>query len=236
MRILVVIPAYNEEKNLPTLLARLKEEFSEYDYVVINDASKDATRAVARSYGFDVIDLPINLGIGGAVQTGLKYAYYNGYDIAVQLDGDGQHNPDDIKLLINEIMQGYNVCIGSRFICNEGFQSTFLRRIGIYFYHLLIKMFTKHVCTDPTSGFRAFDREAIRYFVDYYPTDYPEPEAVVLLSKNSFKIKEVPVVMKEREGGESSITFSKSFYFMIKVTIAIFAASLIKHEREILNG
>ncbi len=236
MRTLVIIPAFNEEKNLPSLLERLSTEFKEYDYVIINDASRDDTRAVARSFGFDVLDLPINLGIGGAVQTGLKYAYYNGYDIAVQLDGDGQHNPGDINRLINEIMQGYNVCIGSRFIDNEGFQSTFLRRIGIYFYHLLIRFFTKQVCTDPTSGFRAFDREAIKYFVEYYPIDYPEPEAVVLLSKNAFKVKEIPVVMHERCGGESSITFNKSFYFMIKVTIAIFAASLIKHEREDLNG
>jgi glycosyltransferase involved in cell wall biosynthesis len=236
LRTLVIILAYNEEKNLPQLLKRLKDEYSQYDYVIVNDASTDSTRDVCRELGFDVIDLPTNLGIGGAFQTGLKYAYYKGYDVALQFDGDGQHSPEDIGLMVSAINNGYNACIGSRFINNEGFQSTFLRRIGITFYSGLIRVLTGYNCSDPISGLKAFDKEAIRYLVKYYPSDYPEPEYIILLKNNHFNITEVPVVMNERCEGQSSITFIKSIYFMVKGTIAVLAATLRKRDRVGLNG
>lgn len=226
MKVLIIIPAYNEEKNLPNLLSKLQSDCPHYDIVVINDYSTDDTRKVCRDYHVNTIDLPVNLGIGGAVQAGYKYALYHGYDIAVQVDGDGQHNTEYLELLIKEIEKGNNLCIGSRFINKEGFQSTFIRRIGINYFSKLIHFVSRLIVTDPTSGFRACDKQMIAYFAKEYPRDYPEPETVVLAQKKNFKISEVPVIMNEREGGTSSITSMKSIYYMIKVSLAIFIASL----------
>jgi glycosyltransferase involved in cell wall biosynthesis len=220
-KVLIIIPAYNEEKNLGKLIDKIKSTSYDYDIVVINDCSKDRTSEKCRENNITVIDLPANLGIGGAVQTGYKYAYYNNYDIAVQVDGDGQHNPKYIKNIVEEVEKGNNFCIGSRFIDKEGFQSTFMRRIGIKYFTMIIRLITGFNITDPTSGFRACDRSVIKYFVEYYPQDYPEPETLVLLSKNKYKIKEVPVVMDERNSGKSSIGRLKSIYYMIKVTMAV---------------
>lgn len=220
-KVLIIIPAYNEESNLQRLLNNIKKLNKNYDILVINDCSKDNTSKICRENNVKVIDLPINLGIGGAVQTGYKYAYYNNYDITIQVDGDGQHNPEFIEALIAEINIGSNFCIGSRFINNQGFQSTLIRRVGIKYFTSLIKLLTGFKITDPTSGFRACDKEVIKYFYEYYPQDYPEPETLVLLKKKHFKITEVPVIMNERMGGTSSISNIKSVYYMIKVTLAI---------------
>ncbi|WP_026884426.1 glycosyltransferase family 2 protein [Clostridium akagii] len=220
-KVLVIIPAYNEEKNLEKLIDKIRLTNHNYDILVVNDCSKDNTSVKCREKNVMVIDLPVNLGIGGAVQTGYKYAYYNHYDIAVQVDGDGQHNPEYIKDIVEEVKNGNNFCIGSRFIDKEGFQSTFMRRVGIKYFTMLIKIVTGFNITDPTSGFRACDRNIIKYFVEYYPQDYPEPETLVLLRKKKYKIKEVAVVMNERDGGKSSISSFKSIYYMIKVTMAI---------------
>lgn len=220
-KVLIIIPAYNEEKNLKSLIEKIRNINNSYDIVVINDCSKDQTNKLCEDIGVEVIDLPINLGIGGAVQTGYKYAYYKNYDIAVQVDGDGQHNAEYIELLVKEIYNGYNFCIGSRFINNEGFQSTLTRRIGIKYFSFLIKLVSGFVITDPTSGFRACDKKVIELFCDYYPQDYPEPETLVMLKKKHFKICEVPVIMNERKDGKSSIFGFKSIYYMIKVTLAV---------------
>ena len=228
MKILIVIPAYNESKNLPKVLENIRNVSMNYDIVVINDCSTDDTQQIAKDQGCSVINLPVNLGIGGAVQTGFKYARQNGYDIAVQLDGDGQHNPEYIDALIAKIDEGYNVSIGSRFIDNKGYQSTHLRRMGIRFFGRLLKLLTGHSFTDPTSGFRAFDRRAIEYFSLSYPTDYAEPESILMLVKKKMRIAEIPVVMNERENGKSSIGSAKSIYYVIKVTLAICIASLTK--------
>lgn len=220
-KILLIIPAYNEAKNLPLLINEINKKASNVDIVVVNDCSKDNTLDVCRDLKVNVLNLPVNLGIGGAMQTGYKYAYENSYDIAIQVDGDGQHDPKYIDLLVQNIREGNNMCLGSRFIEKTGFQSTFTRRIGIVYFSKLIKIITGSIITDPTSGFRACDRETIKLFNDYYPVDYPEPETLVLLKKHKMKIKEVAVEMKERKEGESSIKSFKSIYYMIKVSLAI---------------
>jgi glycosyltransferase involved in cell wall biosynthesis len=230
MKVLIIIPAYNEERNLARLLDRLKQVCPEYDVVVVNDCSNDGTLGLCRSYGVNTIDLPVNLGIGGAMQAGYKYAFYKDYDAAVQVDGDGQHDPKFISLLLDEIGKGGSICIGSRFINREGFQSSTARRIGIRFFSRLIYLFTGTRVTDPTSGFRACDRKAVALFSREYPRDYPEPETIVNATRRGLTITEVPVVMSHREEGKSSITAIKSFYYMVKVSLAIIIVSFYKHE------
>lgn len=220
-KVLLIIPAFNESKNLPKLIENINKSNGKFDILIVNDYSTDNTSEIARELGVNVIDLPCNLGIGGAVQTGYKYAYENGYDYAVQVDGDGQHDPAYLEKIYEKAKEGYNFVIGSRFIEKQGFQSTFVRRIGIQFFYYLIKMLTHEEITDATSGFRIADRKVIKLFSEYYPSDYPEPETIMLLIKNNFKIAEIPVVMKERENGKSSIDFIKSIYYMIKVTLAM---------------
>ncbi|MCX8131249.1 MAG: glycosyltransferase family 2 protein [Clostridia bacterium] len=228
MKVLIIIPAFNEEKSLTNLFNELNSKCPRYDVVVVNDCSLDKTRKICRDNNVAVIDLPVNLGIGGAVQAGYKYALYNDYDVAIQVDGDGQHNPQYIDTLVGEIGKGFNLCIGSRFIEKEGFQSTFTRRVGIKYFSKLIKLLTGKLITDPTSGFRACDRKVIECFAREYPRDYPEPETIVLATRRNFKISEAPVIMNERDGGRSSITSIKSIYYMIKVSLAIIAASFSK--------
>lgn len=229
MKILAIVPAFNEEEGIKFV----KEQFNNVpnvDVLVINDSSSDQTSKVCRKFGLNVIDLPCNLGIGGAVQTGYKYAALNGYDIAVQVDGDGQHNPSYIEELIQPIVSGKaDLVIGSRYLNKEGFQSSFMRRVGIQYFSFLIKLFQNKKITDPTSGFRACNRKVIELFSMRYPIDYPEPESIVYLLRNNYKIEEVPVVMNERMGGESSINTIKSIYYMIKVSLAIIIDNLRKY-------
>jgi len=225
---LLIIPAYNEEKNLGNLIKNLNSTCPNCDVLIINDCSTDNTRFLSFTNPIHKIDLPSNLGIGGAVQTGYKYAYLHNYDIAIQVDGDGQHDTSYINTLIEEIKKGYNLCLGSRFIEKTGFQSTFLRRIGIKYFSFLISLVCGEKITDPTSGFRACDRTVIELFAKEYPIDYPEPETLVYLKKKHLKIKETPVIMNERENGKSSINFIRSIYYMIKVSLAVCFASLSK--------
>jgi len=226
IKTLIIIPAYNESENLPKLFNALKETEGDFDIIVINDCSKDNTEAVCKKNKIKVISLPVNLGIGGAVQTGYRYAHSHNYDIAIQIDGDGQHDPKFVPYLIKRIKEGSHLCIGSRFIENEGFQSSKIRRIGIRYFSRLIKLLTGTLITDPTSGYRACSREVIRLFANDYPKDYPEPETVVTVLRNKFKVSEMPVIMNAREGGKSSITSFKSIYYMIKVTMAIMIAAI----------
>jgi len=226
IKTLIIIPAYNESENLPKLFEALKKAGGDFDIIVINDCSKDNTEAICRENNIKVVSLPVNLGIGGAVQTGYRYALYHDYDIAIQLDGDGQHDPKFIPYLIKRIKEGNHLCIGSRFIENEGYQSSKIRRIGIRYFSRLIKLLTGTLITDPTSGFRACSREVIKLFANDYPKDYPEPETVVTVLRNKLKVIEMPVIMNAREGGKSSITNLKGIYYMIKVTLAIMIASI----------
>ena len=223
-RVLVVIPAYNEQD---AILSTVRSVASlGYDYVVINDGSKDETLQVCRDNGINVLDLPQNLGIGGAVQTGHKYALRNDYDIDIQVDGDGQHDPSYIPRLVAEIEKGSDLAIGSRFLeKTNGFQSTFMRRIGISWLSSVIHLFTGCHITDPTSGFRACGRRALGLFSQSYPIDYPEPESIAYALKKGCRVSEVSVEMKERQGGASSIGSISSVYYMIKVSLAIVIAS-----------
>ncbi len=235
MKALVIIPACNEEKNLAKLLDSLRKDCPEYDVVVVNDCSSDNTLKVCKKWGVHVIDLPVNLGIGGAVQSGYKYAQYKGYKVAVQLDGDGQHDPKYIPMLFAELNKGANLCIGSRFITGEGYQSSRLRRFGIRYFSSLIYLFTRRIIKDPTSGFRACDRKAICLFAADYPRDYPEPESIVTAARHKLEISEVPVIMNRREEGKSSITGGKSLYYMVKVSLAIIIASFNRYGNTEVN-
>ena len=232
MKTLVIIQAYNEEECIKNTVTNLKRYNPNIDYVIINDCSTDSTKQICKDNNFNVINLPINLGIGGAVQTGYKYAYENNYDIAIQIDADGQHDPKYIKDMIKGIEEGNDLVIGSRFIKKEGFQTSWIRRLGINLYSFLIKLLTHKEIKDTTSGYRAVDRKIIKLFSKNYPVDYPEPETDALIAKNNFKIKEIPMKMKERDGGKSSITPLKSIYYAIKVGLAVMLACVAK-EKEV---
>jgi len=227
-KVLIIIPAYNEEKNLPLVFDDIARHCNYCKTLVINDCSTDGTAVLCEERGVQRIDLPINLGIGGAVQTGFKYAVENFFDIAIQMDGDAQHNATYITDLIDCINSGSNVCIGSRFLQEEGFKSTKFRRIGIRFYTGLLQLLTGKRYTDPTSGFRAFDFMAMSYFINDYSKDFPEPEIIVLLNAMGLDVKEVPVVMNEREHGKSSITVGKTVYYFVKVTLSMLLSRLVK--------
>ncbi|WP_018758691.1 glycosyltransferase family 2 protein [Paenibacillus terrigena] len=224
-KILLIIPAYNEAKNITSLIKSINKVSIEsccLDIVVINDCSLDNTGEVCSELNVSTINLPCNLGIGGAVQTGYKYAKEYGYDIAIQVDGDGQHDPTYLEVLIKPILNNEaDLVIGSRYIEKLGFQSSRIRRVGINYFSKLLKVLTKQMITDPTSGFRACNKQIIELFTKRYPVDYPEPESIMYLKRNEYRIKEVPVHMKERKDGKSSITMLKSVYYMFKVSLAI---------------
>ena len=223
--ILAIVPAYNEEDSISGVIDDIKSHLPEADIVVINDASTDGTASAVRSKnGVRLIDLPINLGIGGAVQTGFRYALNANYNIAVQIDGDGQHMASEVRKVLTPVIDGIaDMSIGSRYLEKKGFLSSPMRRFGNFIFKVVNSTLTQQKITDNTSGFRAYSREAIKFLTRYYPSDYPEPESVVLLSRNGFRIKEVPVIMQERRAGESSITPIRSVYYMVKVVLAILA-------------
>lgn len=229
MKSIVIIPAYNEEKSIEKTVADIRENAPEFDYVIVNDCSRDNTLKVCTEKGMHVLNLPINLGIGGAVQTGYLYAYKNGYDFAVQFDGDGQHDARFLHEMRDYMVEHkLNMLIGSRFIEKEGFQSSGIRRFGIRYFSALIKLLTKTKITDPTSGMRMVNREVIGIYADSYPKDYPEPESVVAILNMGKTVGEYPVVMRERTEGVSSISPLRSVYYMVKVTLAILVEMLRK--------
>lgn len=222
MRKLIIIPAYNESECIKNTVDNIVNKAPDFDYVVINDCSKDNTKEILENNRMNYVSGPINLGIGGAVQTGYKYALNNGYDIAIQMDGDGQHDVEYVRRLTDLIESGEaDIVIGSRFIEKQGFQSSGMRRFGIKFLSGLIRIVCGTKVHDVTSGFRAVNRKYIELYAKEYPTDYPEPEAIVKASLSGAVIKEAPVIMKERETGTSSITPFKSMYYMVKVSLAI---------------
>lgn len=231
-QVAVIMPAYNEEACIATVVNavnEIKEEDMELTPVVVNDCSKDRTKQIIAGLQCVALNLPINLGIGGAVQTGIKYAYDNGFDYAVQIDGDGQHPPQYIPRLEREMQRlNLDVAIGSRFIDNEGFQSTVLRRSGIQYFAWLLRIITGVYITDPTSGMRMMNRKTMKELYAYYPDEYPEPEALIIYNRKGLKFGEVPVQMSERLGGVSSIRGFGAVYYMFKVTIAIIFTYLRK--------
>lgn len=222
MKTLIIIPAYNEAENIERVINNLISNYPAYDYVVVNDGSTDDTLSICLSHRYNMLDLPINLGIGGAVQAGYRYALANDYDIAVQMDGDGQHDPTFLDEMVKCIESGEaDLVVGSRFVTKEGFQSSGARRTGIKFLSGLGHMLTGVRLKDITSGFRMVNRKLIEIYADDYPADYPEPEAMVIASVYGCRLKEYPVIMKERLGGVSSITLRKSVYYMFKVSLAM---------------
>ena len=222
MKKLIIIPAYNERESIKNTVEDILKNAPDFDYVVINDCSTDDTLEILKENKFNHVSLPINLGIGGAVQTGYKYAKEHDYDLAVQVDGDGQHDPAFLNTMA-EFMEekGVDMVIGSRFIKKEGFQSSALRQFGIRYFTVLIKLLTGKTVTDPTSGLRMAGRNVIELFAANYPSDYPEPETAVTVLNAGYKIEEIPVIMRERQGGVSSITMKKGAYYMVKVSLAI---------------
>ena len=221
-KVLVIVPAYNEEEGIEHVISQIYRDIDYVDILVVNDGSTDDTGRLAQKAGAQVINLSCNLGIGGAVQTGYRYAANHDYDYAVQIDGDGQHNPINLNSLLASMIENKSdMVVGSRFIEKTGFQSTFTRRIGIELLATLLTRLTGRKITDPTSGYRLCNRRAIALFAQEYPTDYPEVEALMLLYNRYCTFTEVPVEMNARHGGVSSISSFKSIYYMSKVILAV---------------
>lgn len=231
--VLIIVPAFNEEEAIEGTikkLKKLKEYHNAVDICVINDGSKDRTaEIVGNDSEIILLNLPNNLGIGGAVQTGYKYAHLYGYDVAVQFDADGQHSVEDLVTIVNPVLAGEcDMCIGSRFIEKTAYKGSLMRRIGIYYFQCLLYSLTRKKITDATSGYRAVNKKVISLFAQEYPRDYPEPEVIIYLRRKNLKIIEKSVHMHARQGGVSSITPFKSFYYMCKVTLSIVMQKLIK--------
>jgi glycosyltransferase involved in cell wall biosynthesis len=220
-QMLFIVPAYNEQDNLSGVVGDLRRHYPGAHIAVVNDGSTDDTANVARSLGVHLLDLPCNIGIGGSVQTGLLFAARHGYDLAVQFDGDGQHRADQVEMLLASLAAGYDVAIGSRFLSPSTYRPPLGRRAGIATLRWVNTLVLRRTITDSTSGFRAYGPAAIAFLAEEYPHDYPEPESVVTLCRNGFRVIEVPVSMRHRQGGRSSITAMRSIYYMLKVVLAI---------------
>ena len=230
---IIIIPAYNEEESIIRTVSSIQQDAPDFDDIVINDCSTDSTKKLLLKNHINHINLPVNLGIGGAVQTGYLYAKRSGYDIAVQMDGDGQHVPKYLNQMADILSRDEaDMVIGSRFINKTGFQSSHLRRIGIKYFSGLVCLCTGKRITDPTSGQRMVGKRIIAQFAEDYPKDYPEPETVVAILREGYTIKEIPVEMHERENGRSSIGFLNAVYYMIKVTLAILMVTTKGRKKE----
>ena len=219
-RILVIIPAYQEEHSIEGLVRSLRERYP-YDVLVVNDGSTDRTSDAAREAGATVLDLPCNLGIGGAVQTGFLYARDHGYDVVVRIDGDGQHEVEDIPNVLEPILAGRaDAVIGSRFLGETEYRGSIPRIFGIQHFRWLVNLFTGYRVTDPTSGYFAINRRLIAFYSDHYPSDYPEVDAYILMHRLGARALKVPVRMYDRAEGKSSITSFQAVYYMVKVTLS----------------
>lgn len=222
-KLLIIVPAYNEEENIEKVYASIRNKVRDADILVVNDCSTDKTLEILENLGANHVNLPVNLGIGGAMQTGYIFAKLHGYDFAVQIDGDGQHDPAEVSKLIKTYHDTKaNLIIGSRFLDERSFRSTYLRRVGIGIFAFVTRILIGQKISDATSGFRLVDKKVIDVYAEYYPSDYPEPEVIVLLKNRGLKVAETAVKMKEREGGKSSITALKSVYYMVKVIGSMF--------------
>jgi glycosyltransferase involved in cell wall biosynthesis len=230
-RRVAIVPAYNEAANVGRVVDELRAFDPAMVVVVVDDGSGDDTAAVARAHGARVVRLPFNLGIGGAVQTGFRYAFEQGFDIAVRLDGDGQHDPSQLDVVLAPVLAGEaDIAVGSRFAgAREGYRSSRSRRLGIRLLAWVVSRIVGRRVTDTTSGFQALNRKAIALFARDYPHDYPEVEATVMVSRHRLRAVEVPVARRERSAGRSSITALRSVYYMVKVLLAIFVGLFRRH-------
>lgn len=223
LKSLIIIPAYNEEDSIGDIVKRILTNYPSFTVVVVDDGSSDNTAKIARMAGAKVVSLPQNLGIGGAVQTGYLYAFYHGYDIAVQIDADGQHKPEELPKILKPLIENeVDLVLGSRYVEKTEYKSTFSRRTGMIVLSTLVSLIAKQMIKDTTSGFRAVNRKVIELFAREYSTDYPEVDSLVVIKKHGMKIKEVSVEMDQRIAGQSSITMLRSAYYMIKVSLALF--------------
>ena len=222
-RRVAVVPALNEEDCIARVVEEIRAFDPGFEIVVVDDGSADRTAEGARAHGARVIRLPFNLGIGGAVQTGFRYAWENGFDLAVRVDGDGQHDPAELNAIIQPVLAGEaDIAVGSRFAGGSGYRSSRSRRIGIRILAWTVSRLVRQRVTDTTSGFQALNRRGIELFAADYPHDYPEVEATVMVHRHRLRLREVPVTMRERAGGRSSITALSSVYYMAKVLLALF--------------
>jgi glycosyltransferase involved in cell wall biosynthesis len=220
---IAIVPALNEEQTVGRVIDEIRAFDPGFDIVVVDDGSTDRTAGVAADRGAHVLRLPFNLGIGGAMQTGFRFAFEQGFDIAVQIDGDGQHDPSQLPQILGPVLAGEaDLCVGSRFTGEGAYRSSFARRLGIKIFAGVVSAVVRQKVTDTTSGFRAVNRKGIALFAADYPHDYPEVEATVMCVKHKLRLTEVPVTMRERGGGASSITAVRSVYYMTKVLLAIF--------------
>ena len=223
LRAVAVVPAHNEEHAVGSVVDEIKAFDGQIDVVVVDDGSTDRTAEVAARAGAQVVRLPYNLGIGGAVQTGIRYAHEHGFEVAIQIDGDAQHPPAELPKLLEPILDGRaDLVIGSRFLGPREYEPPFSRLVGIKILARIVSLIVRQRVTDTTSGYRAMNRRAIRVFAADYPHDYPEVEATVLVFRHRLRMVEVPVSMRTRGGGSSSITFTRSAYYMVKVLLALF--------------
>ena len=223
MRSIAIVPALNEEGAIGSVIDEIRAFDGSFDVVVIDDGSADRTGEVAAARGAHVLRLPFNLGIGGAVQTGFRFAYENGYELAVRVDGDGQHDPSELPKIVQPVLVGdADICVGSRFAGERSYRSSRSRRVGIHLLAWIVSRIIGQRVTDTTSGFQALNRRGIALFAADYPHDYPEVEATVMVAKHRLRLVEVPVTMRERAAGRSSITALRSVYYMAKVLLAIF--------------
>ncbi|WP_128545532.1 glycosyltransferase family 2 protein [Larkinella soli] len=223
--VLAIVPCYNEESTIAQVVSELyglrRSHRLPIDVLVVNDCSTDRSLSVIRRLGCDYLDLSVNLGIGGAMQCGYRFAFRRGYSIVVQVDGDGQHPASELPKLLQPLLAGEaDVVIGSRFLGQTGFRSTYARRLGIRFFRFLNRLLVGQTVHDSTSGFRAFNRQTLEIVSRYYPDEYPEPEAIVQFGMHGLRMKEVAVEMRERQGGTSSISSLNSIYYMTKVTLS----------------
>lgn len=233
MQTLIVVPTYNEEKSLPEIISEIRKDFPEGDILIVDDGSTDKTAKVAQKSGAYVLSLPFNLGIAGAREVGFKYALENNYDIVVQMDADGQHDPRFIKDLIKPLIENkFDAILGSRFL-KQKFknQTTRARYLGISLLSFILTLLTGKKITDPTSGFSAYKRKAVQFLVQNYPSDYPEPEIPLLLKRGGFKFKEIPIKVRSRQAGSSSISYKNTLYYLGKVLLGIFITCLRKVEK-----
>lgn len=230
MKCLVIIPAYNEEENIVRVVENLKNNYPMYDYIVINDGSSDSTAKICRKNGYELVDLPVNLGLAGAFQTGLKYAYRNGYDYAIQFDADGQHRPEFIGPMLDKIQEGYDIVIGSRFVTEKKPHS--LRMLGSNLISMAMKLTTGRRVKDPTSGMRMFNKKMIAEFA--LNMNYgPEPDTVSYLLKQGATIAEVQVEMDERIAGESYLNLTRSMMYMLRMLLSILLIQNFRKRREV---